>query len=158
MSKARIDDIETAVIAYIALDTLMNGVQVEGISANNADFAAERLIVTPPAVLVHYAGGNPQAGTADWHLYSVEERFTLYIVASALRDSASARQGVATERGAYQMIEDLRTIFAGRQLFLQSGGGPAWCRFAESRFLEFDEQGNAIYALDVIVKGIWEGV
>ena len=62
MSKARIDDIEAAIVSTVQSDaTIASYVprhQVQTLEARGVDFASGQIIVVPPAVLILYLGGN----------------------------------------------------------------------------------------------------
>jgi len=160
MSKARIDDIEAAIIAAIQADAVLAAYipanQVQTLGERNVDFRNEQIIIAPPAVLVYYTGGTYQPKTNNWKLNLADEPFALFAVARNLRGAKEAKQGgPGSEKGAYEMLEDLKTLFAGKQLTVATGVNVA-CRLARTGFEGLGANGSMVYRLEIVCQGIWD--
>jgi len=160
MSKARIDDIEAAIIAAIQADPTLSAYipanQVQTLSERNVDFRNEQVIILPPAVLVYYLGGNYQPKTNTWKLNLADEPFALLAVARNLRGAKDAKEGgVGGEKGAYEILEDLKTLFAGKQLTVAVGVNVS-CRLVGAAFEGLGANGSLVYSLQIICQGIWD--
>jgi phage gp37-like protein len=126
MTRPGIDTIDAALIAMLQASATLSYVpdnQIQEFDSRAYDFESAELIVTPPAILVSYEGGSYVPKNHDNSSYAIDERFTLIAVAENLRGSAEARQGGvgATEKGIYEMIEDLKSVIVtNRKLEIDS--------------------------------------
>lgn len=160
MSKARIDDLEASILSTISGDAAISAYipanQVQALSQLNMDFASEQIVILPPAVLVYYEGGSYDPKTLTWKLNVAEERFVLLAVARNLRGAKQAKEGgVGTERGAYDILEDLKAVFAGKKL-TPATDVDVFCRLASIGFEGVSANGSFVYALHIVARGLWD--
>lgn len=162
MGKPRIDDIEEAIIAAIQNASTMSYVQdeqVQTFAQRTIDFQNEQLIVNPPAVIVHYLGGRYVPEEVTKHRHSIAERWILVAVALNLRGSEEARLGgVDGETGVYEILEDLKAIFAGLKLTVDTDKN-VYCHLVGTTFEGIASDGAFAYGLEIEVGGTtWDNV
>jgi len=159
MSQARIHDVEAAILAALkeAAPTLeVPTANIQTVSSANVDFAREQVIINAPAILLIYLGGSYEPENDTWHLYNARYSFLLQLVVEGLRGGQATREGTPTEMGAYELIEGLKRIFAGRKLELPEGAA-AYCRLMPDEYNGTDERGRFLYSLEIRCDGIWLG-
>lgn len=162
MSKARIDDIEAAIVSTIREDAALSASlapsQVQTLEARGIDFDSGQIIVVPPAVLVLYLGGAYEAKNITRTVYEAREPFLLLAVVENLRGPAEAKRGgVGSERGAYDLIEELKTLFAGKRLTVATGVD-VLLSLANVTFEGVNRNHHFIYGLEVTASGVWDNV
>lgn len=151
MGKPRIDDIEAAIIAAIQADANMSyipDVQVQTIGQRTVDFAREQIIVVPPAVLIAYTGANYRAINTPLTGYSIAERFLLIAVAANTRGAGAAKRGSGVDKGAYDILENLKTLFAGKKLTVDTNQ-LLWTKLLGVTFEGINEAGHFCYGLEI---------
>jgi hypothetical protein len=158
VSKARIDEIEQALVAYLAGSPPAGAQKWTVKGLDDRDLRDSVIIAPPPAVLAWYPGDGSRytpigrKAMAGGTRYDVWERFILFVVAQNLRSRGEERHL------AYAMIEELKTLCAGAKLVLAGGvetylwlaGAPSWQGFSV--------EGATVYALPVDVHGTWDNV
>lgn len=160
MGKPRIDDIEAAVIQAIRDDAALAYIadhQVQTLGERNVDFRAEQIIVVPPAVLVFYLGGRYRAQTTELALYDAVEPFLLVAVARNLKGAAEAKRGTTAEKGAYDIVEDLKSLFAGKKLAV-APGADVRCELVGVSFEGVNQANHWAYGLEIHARGIWDNL
>ena len=160
MSKARIDDIEAAIVSTVQSDrTIASYVprrQVQTLEARGVDFESGQIIVVPPAVLILYLGGNYEGKNITQTVYEAREPFLLLAVVENLRGAAEAKRGgVGQERGAYELIEDLKTLVAGKRLTVATGVD-VLLALQNVTFEGVNRNQHFIYGLEVEARGVWD--
>ena len=158
MSKARIDDIEQAIIDAINGDTNLAYVskgQVQTLDQRGIDFSSGQIVVLPPAVLVLYLGGTYSSRNINNSHYTALEPFLLLAVTANLRGAAEAKRGgIDSEKGAYDLVEDLKTLFGGKKLTVATGVD-VYCSLSNVSFEGINPTRHFVYGLEITVKGEW---
>lgn len=163
MGKPRIDEIEQALIDAINADATISGYiksnQVHILSERTLNFESGQLVVVPPAILIFYAGGAHESLEATKTLYRHRGRYFLIAAAQNLRGAKEAKLGgVGSEKGAYDVIEDLRLLFAGKELSLPSSTGvKPICILGDVAF-EGTQRDLVAYSLELVVDSHWDKV
>lgn len=162
MSRATIKDVELAILKAIRDDSALSYVpdaQVQTVSARNVDFATNRIIIHPPAVLVYYPGGTYEPVTTPLKRYRADYRFILLALVRNLRSDEAAKHGgpAPGEKGAYDLLEDLKLLFAGKELALPSPAR-ATTVLARDELIEA-ERGLFLYELELALRNaLWDAV
>ncbi len=162
MSKARIHHIEAAILQAVRDDAAITRYvprhQVQTLDRRGVDFASGQIVVAPPAVLVFYLGGTYQARTVTGKSYAAREPFLLLAVAENLRGTGEAKRGaMKSEKGAYELIDDLKTLLAGRKLTVASGVD-VYCFLSNVSFEGINPNGHYVYGIEVEARGNWDNV
>lgn len=86
---------------------------------NELDDDVDRVIKAFPAVWVTYLGEHAplDIGGGAWRAAA---RFAVLVAASNRRNERATRHGASGEPGAYQIVEDLRTLLCGEDLGLDA--------------------------------------
>jgi hypothetical protein len=159
MGKPRIDDIEAAIIAAIQDDANMSYIpddQVQTLSQRTVDFAREQIVVVPPAVLLAYTGGAYLPQNIPLTAYSIAERFLLIAVAANTRGAGEAKRGSGADKGVYDILENLKSIFAGRKLTVDIDRA-VWTKLVGVTFEGINEAGHFCYGLEIEVGAMtWD--
>ena len=162
MSKARIDDIEVAIRKAIQDDETITSYvpkhQIQSIGEREIDFKSGEMLVVPPAVLTLYLGGAYEAKNVTETVYHAREPFLLLAVVANLRGVEAAKEGgVSQERGAYDLLEDLKTLFAGKRPTVATGVD-VLISIRNVGFEGINEQRHYTYTLEILADGIWSNV
>ncbi len=161
--KLRIDEVEVALLAWLQQSPELNWIrkeQIQSVGQKSVDFSSEQIILVPPAIVVAYSGGTYGGLGRDitGKRYGVREFFSVMAMAENLRGADAARRGGAiTEKGAYSMLEDLKTALAGTKL-TTSSGAEGYCWLLGAEFVGFNSAGHALYSLEIEVRGNWDNV
>lgn len=159
MGKPRIDELEQAILDAIKADAALAAYvkpeQVQTLSRQGFDFASEQFVLAPPAVLVFYAGGPHEDRNIKGDQYRHCASFILMAVAANLRGAGEARRGFGTDKGAYDIVDDLRNLFAGKELELPSLIGVKPLCFLRSVGFEAAQDGLVVYSLEIEVLTHW---
>lgn len=161
--KLRIDEVEAALLAWLQASPELNWInktQIQSVGQRSVDFSSEQIILTPPGIVVAYSGGgyDGRGREITGTRYAVREFFSVMCVAENLRGAEAARRGgTQNEKGAYAMLEDLKTALAGKKLTTASGDF-GYCWLLGAQFVGFNAQGHALYSLEIEVRGNWDNV
>lgn len=160
MGKPRIDELEQAVIDAIKADATLSGYlkTVAALSRSNLDFSTERFIGVPPMVLVFYAGGEHESRNVVANAYRHPARFTLYAAASNLRSDDAGRRGALGEKGCYDLLDDLRQLFAGTELTLPSNSGVKPYATLGAVAPAQIQDDMAVYSMEIHVMAHWDKI
>ena len=162
MGKPRIDEIEQAIIDAITNDPTMKGYikgKVQTLSERNTDFSREQFIVNPPQVLVFLSGGSHSQDTIEGTMYRNPLTFLLVALARNMRGPDAARRGSGSDVGTYDILDDLRTLFAGKILTLATLGSAnaPICLLGAINF-ESAQKNQMAYSLEIIVNADWDNL
>ena len=162
MTRPAIDVIENALIAMIQDDasylTYIPDNQVQSFE-QGVDLQSMEIILTPPGVLVMYESGSYAPLDINRSSYSIDERFTLIAVASNLRGMAEAKLGSGTEKGVYDILEDLKRLVVHNRRLAISASTDVTLIFLSVMPFEnlFYRTGFAAYGLQIKVQSSsWE--
>ena len=152
MKLAEIEDaLLTAVQNAPALSYLKT---VEPASDRSFDRATGQFIVVPPAVLTMLLASQLRSRDLSARTYDSNPRLLLFAVARNLRGAREEKFGdsVTGEVGAYQLLDDLKSILAGLRLTLPSTSAQPVVELAAERLESFTAEFSA-YSLEVTVRG-----
>ena len=160
MSKATIKDVEAAILKAVEDDASISAYvkkeQVQTVSERNVNFATEEIIIVAPAVLVMYMGGAYDSQTVQLKKYRAEYRFLLLAVVQNLRSAEAAKFGTDTQKGAYDLLEDLKQLFAGKQLALPAPAR-ALTRLVGDSLEGIGPDRKFVYGLEIMTTAtIWD--
>jgi len=84
----------------------------------------EEMIVRSPAILVTLGGNRYHPGGHPVNVYTQVMQFVIIAADGSLRGEESRRRGSVTNPGTYQMLDDVRTLLAGKKLGLVNDDPP----------------------------------
>lgn len=118
-----IETIEDAMASALLGDATLSAVLKNVVSFSGAwDLALQEVLKAPlPAAMATYTGGHDEPEGA---YYAHEADFSVLVVSSSLRGEVRRRHadGHSTEKGAYWLVEFVRSILAGNDLDLDGVG------------------------------------
>lgn len=158
MSQPEVGPIEAAIIAAIQASAALSYVpdeQVQPVSERTVDLESVEILVSPPAVLTWYLGGQYDPTTVDAHQYAASERFLLIAVAENLRGTAEARSGALGDKGVFEMLADLKDLFAGLKLAI-GDTRPITCWLVGTTVEGRTREGYHCYGLEIEFRGPWD--
>ena len=146
----KLAEIENALLAVI--DAALTYLEVcEPVSSRNM---GETGIIAPaPSVLALYTGAAAAANDVRGLSYVYDPRWVLLAYASNLRGALAEKQGDTAPtgiKGAYDLLDDLRTALGGKKLTFASGGGGLAVLGAE--VLDSFSPEGTVYTLEVMVR------
>ncbi len=115
--------IENAMIARIraAQDSGVLGYELRRVTTYAGDLSEglKSVVRTLPAVWVVFSGAQTQR-VFQRSVFEVTATFSAIVAANSLRNEREARQGAGGAPGAYQIVEDVVALLAGKNLGLQT--------------------------------------
>lgn len=159
MARPTIAELEQAVIDAVKADQTIQGylqARVETLSERVFDWKTQSFVARLPLVAVFYAGGSYRQREVTGRLYTQDCSVILVAAAENLRGPAEARRGFGSKPGCLDIIEDLRRLFAGKELTLASNTGVKPVCFLGSDQPELTRAGQAAWSLELRVQAHWD--
>ncbi len=151
----KLAEIENALLTEIENASALSYLKtVEPMSDRSFDPAKrEQFIVTAPAVLTLLLTSQLRSRDLAARTYDYTPRFLFYAVAGNLKGAREEKFGDAStgDIGAYQLLDDLKTVLAGLRLTLPSSSAQPVVELAAERLESFTPE-FAAYSLEVAVR------
>ena len=113
-----ITQLENAIIAALDVSPINTYAKTIGGYAGQLEQDVGKALLIMPAVLVVFSGDDFRAAQGQSTVYNRIVNFQVLAACKNLRGSDARRQGVGSEVGIYEMLDDIRSKLVGNKLSL----------------------------------------